>query len=189
MEYPFKYIQNYLNEEESKLIFEELKNVDYQEDIIYVGKDRIERKEKRKTIWLSNNPNLIFEYSGKTMKSNLVPYYLEKILEKLENDFSIKFDGILVNYYQDGNTNMGYHSDPIENWDNNFIVISLGQTRKFIFRDKNEKNKKVEYIFKNGDLIYMFDNCQEKFEHSVRKVKEEGERFSLVFKKSKIMIS
>ena len=45
-------------------------------------------------------------------------------------------------------------------------------------------NDGIRYEFKDGDLIYMFDNCQEKFEHSVRKKKVDGgERISIVFKK------
>ena len=80
---------------------------------------------------------------------------------------------------------MGYHSDPIEDkWDNKFVVISLGDTRNFIFREKENKDNKITYEFKNGDLIYMFNDCQDRFEHSVRKNKNsDKERLSLVFKK------
>ena len=56
---------------------------------------------------------------------------------------------------------MGYHSDPQDNkWDNDFIVINIGQTRRFIFREISNKYKKKEFTFSDGDIIYMFDDCQ-----------------------------
>tara|TARA_B100001057_G_C22721103_1_gene899725 strand:+ start:277 stop:843 length:567 start_codon:yes stop_codon:yes gene_type:complete len=182
--FPFQYFPNYLENNES--IFEKLKKLEYRQDVIFVGKESIKRQERRKTIWLSNDPNLTFEYSGKIMSSNPIPLYLKPVLKKIKKDFGINFDGILINYYINGKTNMGYHSDPIDKWDNNFIIISLGSTRKFIFREKENKENKFEYIFNNGDLIYMYDDCQERYEHSVRKGNiENDERISLVFKKSK----
>ena len=82
---------------------------------------------------------------------------------------------------------MGYHSDPIDDkWDSNFIIFSLGDDRKFIFREKDNKEIKTEYHLKDGDLLYMFDNCQEKYEHSLRKKSDGKERISLVFKKRKL---
>ena len=36
---------------------------------------------------------------------------------------------------------MGYHSDPIEDkWSNDFMILSLGETREFIFRETTTKS-------------------------------------------------
>ena len=68
---------------------------------------------------------------------------------------------------------------------NQFVIISIGATRDFIFRENENKETKIRYYFEHGDLIYMFDDCQEKYEHSVKKNKSDMEdRISLVFKKS-----
>ena len=54
------------------------------------------------------------------------------------------------------------------------------------FRKKENKENKIRYNFEDGDLIYMYDNCQELFEHCLKKGKknENDTRISLVFKKS-----
>lgn len=49
------------------------------------------------------------------------------------------------------------------------------------------KNVDIKYPFEmsNGDMVHMFDDCQDKYQHSVRRVKTKiGPRISLVFKKS-----
>ena len=68
---------------------------------------------------------------------------------------------------------MGYHGDPIDNkWSNDFMVISIGVTREFIFREKVKKENKIRYNFENGDMIYMFKDCQENYEHCLKKGKK-----------------
>lgn len=182
--YPFQYFPKYYSK---KNFLQEIKNhCEFSQDNVLVGKDKVERLEKRKTCWLSNNDDLTFEYSSKVMKPNKIPAIFNELITNIYNNFGIKFDGILVNYYENGQVGMGYHSDPTDNkWDDNFIIYSLGENRKFIFREKENIVNKIEYNFNDGDLIYMYDDCQEKYEHSVRKNRDTGERISLVFKKLK----
>ena len=180
--YPFQYFPKYYTDD---TLLKKIKdNVNFNQDKIKVGKEELDRIERRKTSWLSDNEDLTFEYSGKVMQPQKIPEYLRELIIKTKNDFGLDFDGILVNYYENGQVGMGYHSDPIEEkWDNNFVIFSIGVDRKFIFREKSNIENKITYNFSNGDLIYMYDNCQELYDHSVRKNKLDGERISLVFKK------
>lgn len=186
MSYPFEYRQNYINDKD-KYNLQSLKRViAFNYDMIQVprhGKTEYVQ-EQRGTCWLADD-DLTFEYSGKSMRPQKIPEVVKEIKSKIEKDFGIKFSGILANYYPDGKSSMGYHSDPIEDkWDNKFIVVSFGDTRNFIFREIENKENKISFEFKDGDLIYMFDDCQDRFEHSVRKKKiDGGERISIVFKK------
>ena len=182
--YPFQYFPQYYTR--NNLLHSIKENITFREDNIIIGRgeEKVESKEPRKTCWLSNDENLTFEYSGKIMKPDKIPNIVQEIIDMIYKDFGINFDGVLVNYYENGQVGMGYHSDPIDNkWDNNFIVYSVGDERKFIFREKGNTDNKIEYLFANGDLIYMYDDCQDRYEHSIRKNKREGERISLVFKK------
>ena len=182
-DYPFQYFPNYYLENN---LIEEIKNsITFNQDKVLIGEENIERIELRKTCWLSDNEKLNFSYSGKTMKPKKIPELIKKIKNLIYKDFGINFDGILVNYYEDGQVGMGYHSDPVNTeWENQFIILSLGADRKFIFREKENKNNKIEYLFENGDLIYMYGDCQTKYEHSILKNKSNLERIRLVFKKS-----
>ena len=184
--YPFQYFPNYYNTEGLKENI--LKTIKLNSDIIEIGRGnkKVKLQERRKTAWLSNNEKLTFEYSGKVMIPEKIPDYFNGLIEKIKEDFGLEFDGILINYYPDGSTNMGYHSDPIdEKWSNDFIVFSIGAHREFIFRENENRDNKIKFDFNDGDIIYMYDNCQEKYEHSVKKSKEiDKDRISIVFKKS-----
>lgn len=186
-DFPFQYFPNYFD---SKGLMEKILNqITLQTDTILIGRGevQVEVPERRHTAWLSNNESLTFEYSGKVMVPKAIPSFIKILQLKLLEDFGIEFDGILVNYYPDGNSSMGYHADPIgEKWTNDFIILSLGATREFIFRNQEVKEEKIRYEFKDGDMIYMTDDCQEKYEHCIKKCKQDNTpRISLVFKKSK----
>lgn len=185
-DYPFQYFPNYLDCDGLKNKI--LQNIELDRGEIEIGRGdrKVIREEQRLTKWLSDNKSLTFEYSGKVMKPEPIPEFIKAIINKIYKDFGIIFDGVLVNYYPNSRAQMGYHSDPQDNkWDNNFIVLTIGQTRRFIFREISNKYKKKEFTFSEGDIIYMFDDCQKKYEHSVRKSTEENEdRISLVFKRS-----
>ena len=183
---PFQYYGNFL-QNKGKYNLEKIKEqIELNHDVIRVPQNgkMVKVVEQRGTCWLADD-ELTFEYSGKSMTPQKIPSLVVEIKELVEKFISVKFDGILVNYYPDGKSSMGYHSDPIEDkWGNKFVVLTFGDTRKFIFREKQNKDNKFSYDFRDGDLIYMFDDCQEKYEHSVRKNKDSSiERLSLVFKK------
>jgi len=176
---PFKHYKNVITEDlfesvlkESKPTYDSFTN------------NSFECNELRATTWMSDNLNTTLEYSNKVMKPiNLTPTIL-KIRETLYDKFNIYFDSVLVNYYPNGNVGMRYHSDPIEHkWDTNFIIMSFGGSRKLIFREIKDINTKYSFDMNNGDCIHMFNDCQDLYQHSVRKQKNSLPRISLVFKK------
>lgn len=186
MDFPFQYFPKYFNTTGIKDKI--LSQIPLQSDTIIIGKGENAKEvpEKRQTAWLSNNKNLHFTYSGKVMVPKPIPPFIKTIKSKLFEDFGIQFDGVLVNYYENGDCGMGYHSDPVEDkWTTDFIVVSIGASREFVFRNKEDRETRITYTFNDGDLIYMFDKCQDEYEHRVKKDKSDmDDRISLVFKKS-----
>lgn len=95
---------------------------------------------------------------------------------------------------------MRYHIDPDQGvlWGYETAVVSVGATRRFAFRSIAEgspsaanpvstASKPHTYILFNGDVTEMFDDCQERFQHSVKTAENKEERaprVSLVFKKT-----
>jgi len=142
--------------------------------------------EPRKTCWMSDN-DVTLEYSDKTMKPIRMSKSIEEIRDKLNSEFNIYYDSVLVNLYPDGGAGMRYHSDPIDNkWDTNFMIVSFGAIRKIVFRDIKNFDNKYAFDFNDGDCINMFDDCQDLYQHSIRKDKHiKDPRVSLVFKISK----
>ena len=145
--------------------------------------------EPRKTSWMADDLSNCLEYSNKKMLPNQMSPTIKKIQKSLNEKFNIYFDSVLANYYPDGKSAMRYHSDPINKWDTNFIVISFGITRKFIFRRIDNYEEKHEYHLSNGDCVHMFDDCQGLYQHCIKPNKSISQpRISLVFKRLKTNI-
>ena len=63
-------------------------------------------------------------------------------MEKINDRFGTKYNGILVNKYIDGTNYIGAHSDDEKNLDKGGVIaISHGVVRKYRIRDK--KTKKI----------------------------------------------
>jgi alkylated DNA repair dioxygenase AlkB len=99
---------------------------------------------------------------------------------------------------------MRYHIDPDQGtlWGYETAVVSIGATRRFAFRstendtttdtqtpssESNSNCKPHTFILMNGDVTEMFNDCQERFQHTVKTAENKEERaprVSLVFKKT-----
>lgn len=182
---PFRHYSNFIDIKPSvEKLKEEIPFV--QQEIINGG---VKIKESRLTCWMSDQLETTLEYSGKSMLPIYMTSWVKKIRDIIFNKTGIYFDSVLVNYYENGSTGMRYHSDPLGNgkWCEDFFIISIGSSRKIVFRQSDNFDNKYNFIAKNGDAIHMFDDCQTRYQHSVRKdnnVKEP--RISLVFKKKNI---
>jgi alkylated DNA repair dioxygenase AlkB len=91
----------------------------------------------------------------------------------------------LINYYLDGKSKMGFHSDQVDMLcdSTGIVIISLGDTRVFRFRNIKDKDVYKEYVLNPGSLFFMSSEIQSEWQHSV--LKGENERISLTFRKVK----
>ena len=142
-------------------------------------------EEPRLTCWMSDT-DATLNYSDKEMIPSKMTPTIKKIQSILYDKFNINFDCVLANYYKDNTVGMRYHSDPLENgkWDTNFIIISFGIPRKLIFREIGNIDNKYTFEMRNGEVVHMFNDCQEKYQHCLKKEKNYiSPRISLVFKR------
>ena len=62
-----------------------------------------------------------------------------QVRDALVEATGVHFDSVLINLYGDGRCGMRYHADPLYGcWSPNAAVVSIGQTRKFIFRETED---------------------------------------------------
>ena len=177
----FGMINNLVNQNYINNLLEE---VPFNKDKIIIN--GIEIKENRFTYWMSDL-NKSYKYGGKTMKPNKLSNTVKIIQNKVKEIYGLYFDSVLINFYENGNVGMNYHSDETYNeWSEESVIVSFGDERKVIFRNINDYKQKVEYICKNGDLIFMKEGCQSNYQHKVCKNKLGKKRVSLVFKRSLI---
>ena len=126
-------------------------------------------------------------YSKSVRKLSPMTSTLKELQNIVEKHTGIHFDFVLLNYYRDGNDKVGWHSDDEVMMDcSNIVSISLGAERPFKFREKEDHKVIWKETLKNGSMLWMKSECQEKYEHEVPKcAKIQEPRINLTFRKFK----
>ena len=127
-------------------------------------------KQNRLTCFFSTNADNNYFYSGINNSGHLFTPELLKIKKKVEDilDNKYEFNYCLLNYYEDGNNNIGMHAD--DERDLEFPVIasvSLGAERYFDFHHKYDKKLKKRLTLENGSLLVMDGTTQKFYKHGV----------------------
>ena len=93
----------------------------------------------------------------------------------------------LINFYPDGKSKMGYHSDQTDILEpgTGIAIVSVGDTRVLTFRQIADPQKTMEYPLPAGSLIYMTQEVQDSWQHAIPRSESENGRISLTFRKIK----
>ncbi|MEO1431889.1 MAG: alpha-ketoglutarate-dependent dioxygenase AlkB [Cyanobacteria bacterium J06633_8] len=118
-------------------------------------------------------------YPQVAMHTELIP-----LCHKIAASIGFLPNNCLLNYYPDGNSTMGYHSDSAKELKvgTGVVIISLGCERYISFRSKADKEIKFQYKLKSGNLLYMDKAVQDNWMHAIPKQNGAGERISLSFR-------
>ncbi len=134
-----------------------------------------------------------YTYSG--LKMEPLPWNkpLLQIKDKIEPLVDIAFNGVLLNLYRDGQDYIGWHSDDekdLAKGDEKDLAkgavigsLSLGETRRFIFRRRDDHQNKIELSLSDGDFLIMGGETQKFWQHHVPKsAKSTHPRINLTFR-------
>lgn len=142
----------------------------------------------RQIVWMGDS-NISYQYSGHTHQAIPwtdtvfhVKHHIEQQLSKI--GINANFNSCLLNYYPSGEDGMGYHADDEKELGAQPIIaaLSLGATRKFVFKHKKTQDK-VELYLKSGQLIVMHGDTQTFWKHTITKTKTVSEgRINLTFR-------
>jgi len=118
-------------------------------------------------------------YDVKPMHPLLVP-----IVDKLEQIIGFRPNNCLLNFYEGGDSSMGYHSDSTEELAHGtgVAIVSLGAKRNITFRSIVDSEEKYHYPLQSGSLLYMSQQIQHEWKHAILKQPEAGGRISLTFR-------
>ena len=119
------------------------------------------------------------EYPQTEMHEELVP-----VCDLLEKELGFRPNNCLLNFYEDGNSSLGYHSDSSEELKEGtgVAIISLGAERTINYKNKTDREVIVPYKLKSGTLLFMDKQVQEEWLHSIPKEEGIGARISLTFR-------
>jgi len=155
-----------------------------------------------------------YKYSNRLMPSQPLTPQLKLILDYVNTAFvpagQPKYNGILINRYNNGNDTIGAHSDDEKSLSpTGVIAISLGATRKFRIRSKypnlpyqilstkytpqipasvpKSSDKKAEILFDlpmtDKMIVWMYGDFQKELTHEIPKeAKVDRPRISLTFR-------
>lgn len=113
-----------------------------------------------------------------------IPKIIEDINVSIDGLLNFKPNNCLINFYENGTSKMGFHSDQIDILAKNtgVVIISLGAERVLRFRNIENKENVIDYSLANGSLIYMDQLTQKEWQHSIPKDDTKDSRMSLTFR-------
>lgn len=125
-----------------------------------------------------------YNYSGITYPATEMPSELTQICHLITARVGYSPNNCLMNYYLNGSSKMGFHSDSAEELlpGTGVSIISLGQERDIAYKSKINKELVYRYQLKGGTLLYMDELVQQNWLHAIPKSLSNGERISLTFR-------
>ncbi|HSC84169.1 MAG TPA: alpha-ketoglutarate-dependent dioxygenase AlkB [Pseudomonas sp.] len=126
-----------------------------------------------------------YRYSGLTHQPLPWTPLLAEIRAAVEQAAGQRLNGVLLNYYRDGNDSMGWHSDDeaVLGCDPLIASLNLGGTRRFDLRRKGQQRIEHSLQLGHGALLVMRGATQHHWQHQVAKTaKPVAPRINLTFR-------
>jgi len=110
---------------------------------------------------------------------------LRAVRERLQRELGARFAFVLLNRYRDGADSVAWHNDhEVKGLAHPVVAsLSLGATRAFDLRPKDDRKRVISIDLEQGDLLVMQGETQLFWEHRVAKDRRAGgERINLTFR-------
>lgn len=126
-----------------------------------------------------------YRYSGLTHQPLPWTPLLAHIRARVVETVGQALNGVLLNYYRDGDDSMGWHSDDEAELGSNPLIASLtlGATRRFDLRRKGQGRIDHSLWLEHGSLLVMRGPTQHHWQHQVAKTRSPcAPRLNLTFR-------
>lgn len=131
------------------------------------------------------DPGISYLYSNLKLDTESWHPALKQLKNDLVEPCGTMFNAVLLNLYRNGQDSMGWHSDDEPELGQNPTIasISLGESRRFLLRRKDDHKIKREIVLEHGSLLIMRGTLQHFWQHSVpRTQKPRQPRINLTFR-------
>jgi alkylated DNA repair dioxygenase AlkB len=131
------------------------------------------------------DPEASYRYSGLSHQPLPWTPLLAEIRAQVVEAVGQPLNGVLLNYYRDGQDSMGWHSDDEAELGTNPLVASLnlGGTRRFDLRRKGQSRIEHSLPLPHGSLLVMCGPTQHHWQHQVAKTRSPcAPRLNLTFR-------
>jgi len=177
------FYNNFFSTDESDKLFNELySGTEWQQETIQIFGKRT--PIPRLTAWYGD-AGKTYIYSG--IEQHPCPWTptLSSIKARIEKVAEVKFNSVLLNLYRNGRDSVAWHSDDEPELGQNPIIgsVSFGSTRRFSFKHKQIKERKVEIDLPHGSFLLMQGETQHYWRHQIAKTtKDVSPRINLTFR-------
>ena len=126
-----------------------------------------------------------YDESGVDFEVRAMHPLLVPVCELIDEEVGFLPTNCLLNYYEDGKSTMGFHSDTTSNLEDGtgIVIVSLGAERSLTFRNKEDYDKRPSFLLPNGSLFYMTQRTQDFWTHAVKKATTDEARISITFRR------
>lgn len=126
-----------------------------------------------------------YRYSGLSHEPLPWTALLGEIRQRVQHEVGEPLNGVLLNYYRDGQDAMGWHSDDERELGLQPLVVSLnlGATRRFDFRRKGTSRIAYSIALEHGSLLVMSGLTQHYWQHQIARTRKVcAPRLNLTFR-------
>lgn len=139
----------------------------------------------RLSCWIGD-PEAHYRYSGTDFTPHPWPAALRPLRARLQDTLGVSFNSVLTNLYRDGNDAMGWHSDAEPELGPEPVIasISLGATRRFALKHRDDPQRRLALDLPHGSLLVMSGATQRNYRHALpRTSRAIGPRINLTFRR------
>lgn len=126
-----------------------------------------------------------YRYSGADFAPHPWAPAVQELRERLQQACAAPFNSVLINRYRSGSDSMGWHSDDEPELGATPLIasLSLGASRRFLLRRRDDHSAKRGFELAHGDLLVMAGDTQRFYQHALPKTaRPVGERINLTFR-------
>jgi alkylated DNA repair dioxygenase AlkB len=119
------------------------------------------------------------------MEPEPFPEFLRGVLERLWKAGGVRFNTALGNLYRTGSDGVSWHADDEADLGPapTIASLSLGATRRFLMRRKDDHSVTRAFELTHGSLLWMTGETQQHWEHSIPKTTRSVDaRINLTFR-------
>ena len=125
-------------------------------------------------------------YSGMTIAALAWTRELQTLRDRVTTLTGVRFDGVLVNCYRDGNDSVGWHSDDEPEFGPDPVIasVSFGATREFQLKHRFDRTlPTVRLDLEHGSVLLMGVGTQRFWRHQLPKRRRiDAARLNLTFR-------
>jgi len=178
-----RFIPSFLTITDAERLFDALHSLDgwHQDHIRLYGKRHPLPRLHR---WFAESRQP-YHWSGIEMQPEPFPEALRPVLERIKRESRVEFNTALGNLYRGGQDSVSWHADDEPELGENPVIasLSLGATRRFLLRRKDDHAQSLSFDLTHGSLLWMSGATQAVWEHSIPKTKRiVGARINVTFR-------